>query len=86
LPLLQAGHSQKVRLNLYGNYVFDDQVDNSLSYNTEGFYSGTLKGGFLWGAGIEYRFHDYYGLELFTTGLILMLPLNIGITTLPSII
>ena len=59
-----AGHSQKVRLNLYGNYVFDDKVDNSLSYNTEGFYSGTLKGGFLWGAGIEYRFHDYYGLEL----------------------
>lgn len=54
----------QVRLNLYGNYVFDDQVDNAYSYNTEGYFEGKVKGGFLWGAGLEYRLHQYYGLEL----------------------
>src|SRR4030095_1605209 len=59
-----AGYSQNLRLNLYGNYVFDDQVDNSYTYNTEGYFSGKIKGGFLWGGGLEFNLHNYYGIEL----------------------
>ena len=62
--LTTAAYSQNVRLNLYGSYVFDDKVDNSYSYNQVGYFSGTIKGGFLWGGGLEFRLHDYYGLEL----------------------
>src|SRR6476646_8266520 len=59
-----AGYSQNIRLNVYGNYVFDDKVDNGYSYSTLGYFSGTIKGGFLWGAGLEFRLHEYYGIEL----------------------
>jgi len=59
-----TGYAQNVRLNAYGNYVFDDRVDNGYSSSTEGYFDGTVKGGFLWGAGLEFRLHDYYGLEL----------------------
>lgn len=62
--LATAGYAQNVRLNAYGNYVFDDRVDNGYSSSTEGYFDGTVKGGFLWGAGLEFRLHDYYGLEL----------------------
>src|SRR3954466_8268727 len=64
ISFASATYSQNVRLNVYGNYVFDDKVDNSYTYNTAGYFSGTVKGGFLWGAGLEFRLHDYYGLEL----------------------
>jgi opacity protein-like surface antigen len=57
-----AGYSQNVRLNAYGSYVFDDKVDDY--YSSTSFYNGKIKGGFLWGAGLEYRVHDYYGIEL----------------------
>ena len=59
-----SAHSQNIRLNLYGNYAFDDGIDNGYAYNSEGYFEGTLKGGFLWGAGAEFILHDYYGLEL----------------------
>jgi len=62
--VVAAGYAQNVRLNAYGSYVFDDQVDNGYSANTAGYFNGTVKGGFLWGAGLEYRLHEYYGLEL----------------------
>lgn len=57
-------HSQNIRLNAYGSYVFDDGVDNGYSSSTAGYFNGTVKGGFLWGGGLEFRLHDYYGLEL----------------------
>lgn len=57
-------HAQNIRLNAYGNYIFDDHVDNGYSYNTAGFFEGTVKGGFLWGGGLEFRLHDSYGIEL----------------------
>jgi len=62
--IVSAANSQKIRLNAYGNYAFDDKVDNSYSYNTEGYFEGTLKGGFLWGGGLEFNLHDYYSIEL----------------------
>ena len=54
--------SSSVRLNAYGSYVFDDKVDDY--YSSTSFYNGKIKGGFLWGAGLEYRVHEYYGIEL----------------------
>ena len=57
-----AAHSQNTRLNVYGGYVFDDKVDNYYSANQ--YFQGKIKGGFLWGGGLEFRLHEYYGLEL----------------------
>jgi hypothetical protein len=62
--LVSAANAQNVRLNVYGGYVFDDHIDNGYSSSTAGYFSGTVKGGFLWGGGLEFRLHDYYGLEL----------------------
>lgn len=45
--------SQEVRLNTYAGYVFDDKVDNYYSSNS--YFEGTVKGGFRWGAGLEYK-------------------------------
>jgi hypothetical protein len=53
--------AQEVRLNLYGNYVFDDQVDSY--YDPYNYFNGTIEGGLLWGASIEYHVNDY-GIEL----------------------
>src|SRR5689334_11166740 len=68
--------STTVRLNVYGNYVFDDKVDNGYSYSQLGYFSGTIKGGFLWGGGLEFRLHDYYGLELLYNRLDTHVPLD----------
>lgn len=60
--LVYTGYSQNVRLNAYGAYVFDDKVDSY--YSNTSYFNGTVRGGFLWGAGLEYRVHQYYGIEL----------------------
>jgi hypothetical protein len=57
-----ASYSQSTRLNLYGNYVFDDKIDSY--YSNTNYYNGKIKGGFLWGGGIEHKLHEYYGIEL----------------------
>jgi hypothetical protein len=57
-----SGYSQSTKLNIYGNYAFDDKVDNY--YSTTSYYNGKIKGGFLWGGGLEFGLHDYYGIEL----------------------
>src|SRR4051794_23540818 len=57
-----SGYSQNVRLNAYANYVFDDKVDSY--YSNTSYFNGKIKGGFQWGAGLEYRAHEYYGIEL----------------------
>jgi hypothetical protein len=54
--------AQGVRINLYGAYAFDDHFEAyGDSYN---YYEGTIEGGFIWGAGIEYSLRDTYGIEL----------------------
>jgi opacity protein-like surface antigen len=55
-------YSQKARLNVYGNYVFDDKVDSY--YSNTSYFNGKIKGGFQWGGGVEFRLHENYGLEL----------------------
>lgn len=57
-----AVSAQGFRLNAYGNYVFDDKVDSY--YSGTNYFNGTIKGGFQWGAGLEFRLKEYYGLEL----------------------
>jgi hypothetical protein len=54
--------AQNIRLNLYGNYVFDDHVDSY--YSTTNYFNGTIQGGLLWGAGLEFRLQQHYGIEL----------------------
>jgi hypothetical protein len=62
ISIAVAGYSQGVRLNIYGNYVFDDKIDSY--YSNTNYYNGKIKGGFLWGGGVEYRVHEQYGVEL----------------------
>ena len=60
-----AGNAQKqgnIRLNLYGNYVFDDSFDSY--YSATSFYSGKIKGGFQYGLGIEFMPQPVVGVEL----------------------
>jgi len=45
------------RINPYASYAFNCHID---TYD----YSGTLKGGLLWGAGLEYNLASVYGAEL----------------------
>jgi opacity protein-like surface antigen len=59
---LASAHAQKIRLNGYANYAFDDDVDSY--YSNTNYFKGTIKGGFQWGAGLEYRLNQNYGLEL----------------------
>jgi hypothetical protein len=61
---IACAQSKSVRLNAYGAYAFDDKIDNGYTSSTQGYFSGTLNGGFLWGGGLEFRLHDYYGIEL----------------------
>lgn len=76
LVIAASATRAQVRLNVYGNYVFDDKVDNGYTYNTEGYFEGKVKGGFLWGAGLEYRLHQAYGIELLYNRLDTHAPVN----------
>ncbi len=54
--------AQEIRLNAYGHYIFDDKIESY--YNSTNYFSGTVKGGFLWGLGLESKVLDYYVIEL----------------------
>jgi hypothetical protein len=58
--------SQGKRINLYGAYVFDDNVTSS--YDSYNYFNGTIKGGFQYGAGIEFMKGDDFGVELLWQG------------------
>jgi hypothetical protein len=62
LVTIQFVSAQKVRLNGYAQYVFDDKIDTY--YSGTNYYSGTINGGLRWGVGLEYMLHEAYGLEL----------------------
>jgi hypothetical protein len=51
-----------VRLNLYGAYTFNDGFDVASDINT--YYHGTVKGGAVWGAGLEYAYNPSGSAEL----------------------
>ena len=50
------------RLNFYSAYVFDDGFDVVNDANT--YYNGTVKGGYQWGAGLEYLFNPQSSAEI----------------------
>jgi hypothetical protein len=56
-----SAHSQSFRLNGYALYALDDNIDAS---NGIYYFNGTIKGGLLWGFGLEYNPIRDYGLEL----------------------
>jgi hypothetical protein len=58
IMLAQTG----ARINFYSAYVFDDSYEVVNDANT--YYNGTLKGGYQWGAGLEYLFNPRGGAEL----------------------
>ena len=62
IVLSSLSYAQGIQINGYSNYVFDDRVDSY--YDPTSYYNGTIKGGFQWGAGIEYRANPYYGIEI----------------------
>lgn len=57
-----SAQSSNIRLNLYGAYAFDDRVDSY--YDANDYYNGTIEGGFLWGAGLEFMPKKNVGVEL----------------------
>ncbi|HTF16881.1 MAG TPA: hypothetical protein VK658_02345 [Chryseolinea sp.] len=63
LQLSLAVYAQKtITLNGYGAYVFDDKFDTY--YSSTDYVYGKIKGGFMWGAGLEVRIREDYGGEL----------------------
>ena len=53
---------QGARINFYSAYVFDDGFDVFSDANT--YYNGTVKGGYQWGAGVEYLFTPQSSAEI----------------------
>lgn len=54
--------AQGIRVNVYGSYVFDDHFEAyEDAYN---YYEGTIKGGFQWGAGLEFSKGPLQSFEL----------------------
>jgi hypothetical protein len=54
--------AQGVHLNLYSSYVFDDDVDSY--YSNTSYFNGTIKGGYSWGGGLEFKAAPTKGIEL----------------------
>ncbi len=54
--------AQNLRLNAYALYAFDDKVDSY--YSNTSYFDGKIKGGLIWGGGLEYLVHPDYGVEL----------------------
>ncbi len=75
IPLIaNSVWAQKLRMNLYTTYVFDDKVDSY--YDPSNFYQGTINGGLMWGVGLEYRIRPSIGAELLYLGQYTTAPLT----------
>jgi hypothetical protein len=57
-----ATFAQDIRVNTYGSYVFDDNVDSY--YDNNSYYEGKINGGFQWGVGIELLPYVSQGIEI----------------------
>jgi hypothetical protein len=54
--------AQQVKLNGYASYVFNDNINSY--YNTTNYFNGKIKGGLLWGGGVEVGLRYNEALEL----------------------
>lgn len=61
--LYTVSNAQNMRFNAYTNYVFDDNHVDSY-FDNSNYYRGEIKGGFQWGAGLEYLVSDNRSVEL----------------------
>jgi hypothetical protein len=61
-----TSYGQGKRINLYGAYVFDDEVTSS--YDSYNYFNGKIIGGFQYGAGLEFMKGDEFGIELLWLG------------------
>src|SRR5688572_4165499 len=52
----------QLRLNFYSAYVFNDGFDVARDANN--YFNGTVKGGYQWGAGIQYVFSSMSSAEI----------------------
>lgn len=71
---LSQVNAQSYKINLYSGYTFDDGID-AVS-NTGNYFNGTIKGGYQFGAGIEYIVKPTYGIELAYFGQSTDFPVN----------
>jgi opacity protein-like surface antigen len=55
--------AQKIRLNGYTSYLFDDNHVGSY-YSSGPYFEGAIKGGFQWGGGIEFMAAHGQGIEI----------------------
>jgi hypothetical protein len=72
--LISSAYAQEKRINLYGAYVFDDEVSAYDTYNYG--FGGKIKGGFQYGAGLEFLPHHETGVELLWIGQSTTAPIN----------
>lgn len=54
--------AQHVKLNVYGSYIFSDNVNTS--YSSTSYANVNIKGGFQWGLGAEFMVQPQTGVEL----------------------
>lgn len=64
--MLSSVNAQEKRINLYGTYVFDDEVSAYDTYNYG--FGGKIKGGFQYGVGLEFLPRKDMGVELLWIG------------------
>lgn len=56
-----SANAQDINISAYGGYAFDNSFDSYYDFGE--YYEGKIKGGFQWGAGIEYRPQPSMGIE-----------------------
>jgi opacity protein-like surface antigen len=54
--------AQKIRLNGYSAYIFNDNIDSR--YDANNYYDGTIEGGYQWGVGLEFMASKTVGIEI----------------------
>jgi hypothetical protein len=77
-----AAWSGEHHLNIYGAYVFDDQVMNSV--NSTDYFDGTIKGGLQYGVGLEFFPKKTFGVELLWIGQTTTAPFTYQNSTMPA--
>jgi hypothetical protein len=60
--MVVGAKAQNMRLNGYALYAFDDRVESY--YSNTSYFEGKIKGGLIWGGGLEFMVHPQYGIEL----------------------
>lgn len=60
--------AQNIRLNAYSSYVFDNSFTSDYIDNTSTYFTGTIKGGYQYGAGLEFMPRPDAGVEIIYLG------------------